>query len=47
MVATVRNTSGQVAVSVRDSGPGIAAEGMPEMFDPFFTTKPDGLLACE
>jgi two-component system cell cycle sensor histidine kinase/response regulator CckA len=28
-----------VELSVRDSGPGIAAEVLPRIFDPFFTTK--------
>lgn len=29
-------------VSVRDSGPGIAAEELPKLFDPFYTTKAVG-----
>ena len=32
----------EVWVSIRDSGPGIAADALPRIFDPFFTTKPVG-----
>jgi C4-dicarboxylate-specific signal transduction histidine kinase len=32
----------EVALSIRDTGPGIAAEHLPRVFDPFFTTKPPG-----
>ncbi len=37
------HTAGQVVVlSVRDNGPGIAADRIDSVFDPFFTTKPPG-----
>ena len=39
--ATTRE-NGHVTLSVRDTGPGIAAEHLPRVFDPFFTTKPPG-----
>jgi two-component system sensor histidine kinase PilS (NtrC family) len=31
-----------VEIVVEDSGPGIAAEHLPNIFEPFFTTKPNG-----
>jgi signal transduction histidine kinase len=33
---------GKVAISVRDTGVGLAAENLERIFDPFFTTKPQG-----
>ena len=39
-VATRRQPSGMVEVTVRDSGPGFAAELASRIFEPFFTTKP-------
>jgi signal transduction histidine kinase len=35
----VRRERGQVALVVRDRGPGIPEESLPHIFDPFFTTK--------
>jgi PAS domain S-box-containing protein len=34
--------AGEVRLSVRDSGPGIAPDQLPRIFEPFFTTKPNG-----
>ena len=40
--ARARNGNGQVALSVRDTGPGIAPQHLAQVFDPFFTTKQPG-----
>ena len=40
--ARARNGNGQVALSVRDTGPGIPPEHLARVFDPFFTTKQPG-----
>jgi signal transduction histidine kinase len=43
LMSTRLDASGHVMVSVRDGGPGIAAEALPRLFDPFYTTKTSGL----
>jgi C4-dicarboxylate-specific signal transduction histidine kinase len=40
--ARARKENGQIALSVRDTGPGIPAEHLGRVFDPFFTTKQPG-----
>lgn len=40
--ASARNGNGQVALSVRDTGPGIQPQHLARVFDPFFTTKQPG-----
>lgn len=35
--------SGDLLVSVQDTGPGIEAADVPRLFEPFFTTKQDGM----
>ena len=42
VVRTVRH-GGRVAVEVRDTGPGFAAEAAQKAFEPFFTTKANGM----
>lgn len=41
-VAAFPQTSGRIAVTVSDTGPGIPPEHHARLFDPFFTTKPSG-----
>jgi two-component system sensor histidine kinase AtoS len=38
----IHREGGEVAVEVRDTGAGIAADKLAEVFEPFFTTKPSG-----
>jgi PAS domain S-box-containing protein len=40
--ATAADAGGYVAISVRDTGTGIAPDVLGKIFDPFFTTKPIG-----
>jgi two-component system sensor histidine kinase TtrS len=42
-VATGPACDGQVEISVRDRGRGVAAENVARLFEPFFTTKAGGL----
>jgi len=42
VTTSVRKPGQQVVVTIRDYGPGIAADVMPKIFDPFFTTKDVG-----
>ncbi len=38
----VERTAERVAVAVRDSGPGVAADMLPRLVEPFFSLKPSG-----
>ena len=42
-VSTTINESGEVVVTVEDSGVGLDPAGLGRIFDPFYTTKPDGM----
>jgi signal transduction histidine kinase len=42
-IRTERTETGEVAVAIEDSGPGLDPATAARAFDPFFTTKPDGL----
>ena len=42
-ISTARRGSGEVEVSVADTGSGLAEEVVPRLFQPFVTTKPDGI----
>ncbi len=41
--STLAHTSGQITLSVRDSGPGMTPEQLARVGKPFYTTKPRGL----
>jgi len=43
LVSTEQEASGDVLVSVQDSGPGLDVEGVDRLFDSFYTTKPCGM----
>ncbi|MFL9909606.1 trifunctional serine/threonine-protein kinase/ATP-binding protein/sensor histidine kinase [Paraburkholderia sp. RL17-337-BIB-A] len=43
LISTSADSSNGVSIAVRDSGPGLPAEGIERAFDPFYTTKADGL----
>jgi len=42
-IGTLRDNTGKIEISVRDTGPGVAKELVNRIFDPFVSTKPDGL----
>jgi C4-dicarboxylate-specific signal transduction histidine kinase len=42
-ISTRRLDSGEIAVAVEDTGPGLSADALEQVFKPFFTTKPGGL----
>jgi signal transduction histidine kinase len=42
-VTTSRQETGDLRITVRDSGPGISPVDLDRIFEPFFTTKPDGM----
>ena len=43
LIRTGADVSGAIVVTVRDSGPGLAAENLDRLFTPFYTTKPQGM----
>jgi signal transduction histidine kinase len=43
LISTVEDKSNGVLVGVRDSGPGLAPEGLERLFDPFYSTKAGGM----
>jgi signal transduction histidine kinase len=43
LIGTERDASGEVLVTVQDSGPGLNPDSLDNLFDAFYTTKPDGM----
>ena len=43
LIGAGTNESGEVLVTVRDSGPGLAPAALENLFNAFYTTKPNGL----
>jgi len=43
LIATGKDPSGGVLVTVRDSGPGLSPESLDRLFNAFYTTKPSGM----
>ena len=43
LIGTNADTSGDVIIAVRDSGPGLKPESLGRLFDAFYTTKPAGM----
>ena len=43
MIQSALTETGEVLVSVADSGPGIDPQQTAQLFAPFFTTKPEGI----
>jgi signal transduction histidine kinase len=42
-ISTSANTSGEILIAVRDSGPGLEPTMINRLFEPFYTTKPNGI----
>jgi signal transduction histidine kinase len=43
LIRTGKDASGEILVTVQDSGPGLSTESFDHLFDEFYTTKPDGM----
>src|SRR5690606_26430927 len=43
LLLEARAGAGGVVLAVHDSGPGVAADALPQLFEPFNTSKPDGM----
>jgi signal transduction histidine kinase len=43
LISTAKSNSDHVLVTVQDTGPGLAPEGLDRLFEAFYTTKPNGL----